>query len=186
MSNLIHTYVKIFKKDIFFFVVIFLLLAWAISSTIFGLQKKSQIVVIEKNEFGTQIIGQSDSFRDQEIQTFIRRFLILYYSFDEKSFDRNMDLATNLMNDSLFKAIKSEIHSKLDIFKKEAVLQTAEVLSISKVSENKFEAEIKVIENKKADELSQNFKIEIEIDRSELSLQNPFGYEIISINEKRI
>jgi hypothetical protein len=90
------------------------------------------------------------------------------------------------MNDSFFKAIKSEIHAKLDIFKKDATLQTAEVLSISKVSENKFEAEIKVIENKKADELSQSFKIEIEIDRSELSLQNPFGYEIISINEKRI
>ena len=97
-----------------------------------------------------------------------------------------MDLATNLMNDSLFKAIRSEIALKLDTFKKEAIFQTAEVLAIFKVSENKFEAEIKIIENKKTDELSQNFKIEIEIDRSELSLQNPFGYEIISIHEKRI
>lgn len=186
MFKHIYTYGKVFKKDVFLFTVIILLFGWAMSSTVFGLQKKSHIVVIEKNEFGSQIIGKNDDFRDQEIQIFLRRFLILYYSFDEKSFSKNMDLATNLMNDSLFKAIRSEIASKLENFKKEALLQTAEVLTISKISENKFEAEIKIIENKKSEEFSQNFKIELDLDKSELSLQNPYGYEIISIQEKRI
>lgn len=184
MEKMINTMAKIYRREIFLTVLASVFFIWSVTSTFIALRNKPKITIIGIDKSGAHVIENEQQVRASITTIFIRHFLVLFYSHDKFSFSNNTDLATNLMSEALFNKIKIKISDNQKEVEKYS--QVAEVHSVSLIDSNKYQALVRMRYIKDTNESSEEFKIVLSIQESQFIEENPWGYEITSIEERRI
>lgn len=180
----VNTFSIVYRREIFLISLVGLLLTWAISSTALALRNKPKVTLIGIEKTGAYVIGKESIAREAVAVTFIRHFLILFYSHDKNSFKTNTELATNLMSEDLFNELKNRILQEQN--ETEKYSQAAEVVSVSLIESDTYQAQIRMKYFKDLSESSNEFKVILSTKESPFYQENPWGFEITRLEERRI
>lgn len=173
----------IYKNEMVFLSLIAGLFLWGVVATLLAFQNKEKVILIGKTGNSYQLI-ESEVKTPFETENFIRHFLSLTLNFDEKSYGRHISLAGDLMTDNLWFQKKAEFKEMADFIKKHKVVQSSEILSITKQKANLFEVKIRNYLFKKG-VLTENEKlILLSLTENERSFENPWSHSISNIEVK--
>lgn len=173
----------IYKNEMVFLSLIAGLFLWGVVATLLAFQNKEKVILIGKTGNSYQLI-EEEVKTPFETENFIRHFLSLTLNFDEKSYGRHISLAGDLMTDSLWFQKKAEFKEMANFIKKHQVVQSSEILSITKQKANLFEVKIRNYLFKKG-VLTENEKlILLSLIENERSFENPWSHSISNIEVK--
>jgi len=175
---------KLYKSEITYWLLILVLGLWGASASILFLTKKEKTILISVEEGETRLIeSQSDYVLRAEIKNFINSFFALYYTFNQSSFDQNMIQASDLMSEELWQKQKPKILELKSKIKSAGLEQSNEILEISELEKGKIEVLTAVM--LKTGELSKKIQIKtiIAFKRINRSEQNPWGLEIVGLDD---
>ena len=173
----------IYKQEILFIYLIVGLFLWALVASLLAFQNKAQLVVIGKTNNSYQLI--TDEEKDPiEAGNFIRHFLALTLNFDEKSYNRHISLAGDLMTESLWEKKKPEFIQMAGFIKKNKVIQSSEVLSIKKTKASQYEIKIRNYLFKKGILTEKDKLVLLSLKDKQRSYENPWRYSVSSVEIK--
>ena len=173
----------IYKQEMLFIYLIVGLFLWALVASLLAFQNKAQLLVIGKTNDSYQLIG--DEEKDPvETGNFIRHFLALTLNFDEKSYNRHISLAGDLMTENLWEKKKPEFIQMADFIRKNKVTQSSEILKIQKVKSNLYEVKIRNYLFKKGVLTEKDKLILLSLTDNQRSFENPWRYSVSSIELK--
>ena len=125
----------IYKNETVFLLLIGVLFLWAMVATLLAFQNKEKVILIGKTDSSYQLI-ENEVKTPFETENFIRHFLALTLNFDEKSYRKHISLAGDLMTENLWLKKQIEFKEMDGFIKKHQVIQSSEILSITKQKAN--------------------------------------------------
>ena len=173
----------IYKNETVFLLLIGVLFLWAMVATLLAFQNKEKVILIGKTDGSYQLI-ENEVKTPFETENFIRHFLALTLNFDEKSYRKHISLAGDLMTENLWLKKQIEFKEMDGFIKKHQVIQSSEILSITKQKANFFEVKIRNYLFKKGI-LSENEKlILLSLIENERSFENPWRHSVSNVEVK--
>ena len=173
----------IYKNETVFLLLVGGLFLWGVVATILAFQNKEKTILIGTKDGFYQLI-ENKVKAPLEMENFIRHFLSLTLNFDEKSYGRHISLAGDLMTDKFWFKKKAEFKEMAGFIKKNQVVQSSEILSITKQKENLFEVKIKNFLFKKGILSEKEKVIFLSLVENERSFENPWSYSISNMEVK--
>ena len=173
--------IKLFKFEMILISLIITLLFWGLTTSFLAFQNKSQVVLIGKTKEGFKLISGLADKEDKgslEAVNFIRHFIALAFNFDKKSYVQHISLAGDLMSESLWNTKKPEFKETAGFIKKNKIIQSSELISIKKLSANKYEVEIISYLFKKENLTKKNKIIIMSLIHNKRSIENPWRYHV--------
>jgi len=175
---------KLYREEIKHWLLISTLIFWATFASYFALRNQSKTLLIGIDDSGARLIeAQNDRILQAELKSFLKSFLLFFYSYDEKSFDSQLESASNMMSASAWTTLKPkllEIKSKLATT---PISQTAEIESIDLIDQNKIEALLKInIKSRISDQIVK-LKVRINFNKNNRTTENPWGYEVTEVSD---
>lgn len=154
------------------------LLAWAISSTVYAIQQKPQTLLIALTSDGASLISEPDRASDVVRENFIYRFVSLAFNFTEKTYDENVGLAADLMSDKLFDAQAPELKKVSDALKGRTIVQSSVVTKITKLDPDRYEILLQT--DQLIDQKNDSFttRVRLKIGPAERTTRNAWKIEI--------
>jgi hypothetical protein len=157
---------------------------WALTATIYGLNKESKTVLIGVDQNGTRVIrNQEDPLLKTEIVAFLRHFSLLMYNFDQNSYLKNVGAASELMSQNLWLELEGALKDKLKTVKEYQISHSAFVEQIKRTDPSKYEVVVRGFEQRKINRVERLFKVELSLLKSERNEINPWGIEVDGLKE---
>ena len=176
---------KLIRSELKHWLLVTVLLLWAVSATIFGLSKKDRVLLIGISEAGARIITDAgDGLLKVELQKFVLEFLDLYYVYDEKTYKDRAGKAADLFAESLWDEKKSEMLALNEKLQKTPLSQSMEVQSVDLLEEGKVEVLLKLHIKSRLNEPQVMLKLGLSYELNKRSEENPWGYQITGISER--
>ena len=173
----------IYKNETVFLLLIAGLFLWGLVATLLAFQNKEKTILIGIKDGSYQLI-EREVKTPVETENFIRHFLSLTLNFDEKSYGRHISLAGDLMTDGLWFKKKAEFKEMAGFIKKHQVVQSSEILSITKQKANLFEVKIRNFLFKKGILTEKEKILFLSLTENERSYENPWSHSISNIEVK--
>ena len=171
------------KGEIILITLIGSLTLWSLVTSILAFQNKTRIVLIGKVGSSFQLI--TDKEKDpKETINFIRHFLALTLNFDEGSYKRHISLAGDLMTENLWKKKKFEFKEMAGFIKKQKVIQSSEILNITKTGLSQYEIKIRNYLFKKGILTEKDKTILLSLAQNQRSYENPWRFSISNVEIK--
>lgn len=180
-------FVKSNLKKILNFVLILSLLVWAVTVSAKLLSSEVEVLIIKTNERGTEVLTHDnvEERTKQDILNLVNMFVLTHYSYNQLNFDDQKKRSLELFSEQLFevelrKAIAHKKEIKGRTFSQEAIIQ-----KVDRLGETTVEVEVSktIFENSKTHNVLSTIILEIKpIKRFK---ENPYGYEIVKILEKK-
>jgi hypothetical protein len=175
------------KKHFSAYLISFAFFVWGLSSTVYALKQKSEMVLIGLDSNGTRIISsQEDPLFKTEVVNFVRRFFSVLYNFDAESFDENVGAATDLMSQDLWQAEKDKITRLREYVKSESVSYSGAIQTITKTKDSKFQILLRTSELHRLKSKNEEIVITISLKPSVRTKSNPWGMEVVSLEEGKL
>ena len=173
----------IYKQEMLFIYLIAGLFLWALMASLLAFQNKTQLLVIGKTNDSYQLITEEEK-DPVETGNFIRHFLALTLNFDEKSYNRHISLAGDLMTENLWGKKKPEFIQMTGFIKKNKVIQSSEILKIQKVKSNLYEVKIRNYLFKKGVLTEKDKLVLLSLTDKQRSYENPWRYSVSGVELK--
>ena len=119
-----------------------------------------------------------------ETENFIRHFLGLTLNFNEENYKRHISIAGDLMTESLWFAKKKEFKEMAGFVKKHQIVQSSEVLSITRQKINLFEVKVKNYLFKKGILKEKERLISLSLVENKRSYENPWRHSVSNVEVK--
>lgn len=178
---------KLLREEIKHWAALAALFAWALTASLWGWSKEEKIILIAIENGGTRLVSdEKDKILEMEVAGFIKNFLETFYQYNSDSYSRQMGKATDLMSEELWQEKQSELARIGENLKSQAISQSIEIQSIDKVGENQFEAVILIAVKSRMSTQSVRLKIQLKVEKSKRSGQNPYPLQIDEIHETNI
>lgn len=176
---------KIYQIEIQRWLLTTTLVVWSMTSTVFALQNRKEIVLIgvESNGFARVITDRNDRILQNELKAFTYEFLNNYYSYDESSFLIKLSKSTDMMSEKLFESEKTKIFEISENLKKTPLSQSFEIESLDLINGNQVEAILKLKVQQRLAEKVFRLKINLEIESKPRTAVNPWGFEIREVTD---
>ena len=171
------------KNDIILIALIGSLTLWSFFASILAFQNKTRIVLIGKVGTSYQLITEVEKDPEETIN-FIRHFLALTLNFDERSYQRHISLAGDLMTENLWKKKKSEFKEMAGFIKNKKVIQSSTILNITKIKTNQYEVKIRNYLFKKGFLTEKDKLILLSLAQNQRSYENPWSYSVANVEIK--
>ena len=173
----------IYKNETILIAFIGSLILWAVTMSFLAFQNKTQVILIGNKEGSYQLIkeGEKDPL---ETENFIRHFLGLTLNFDEKSYNDNISLAGDLMTENLWERKKSDFTEMAGFIKKHKVIQSSELLEITKIKTNNYEVKVRNYLFKKGILTKKEKLLSLSLTENTRSFENPWRYSVSEIEVK--
>ncbi len=173
---------KYFEKETRQLIIMGLLLTWALSSSIYALKKENQTLLLQMNGFDTRVIDQSEQ-PPIEIENFFHNFVGLFYSYNSQNYESHMNRAAPMLKLSVLKEFAPRLNKMFDRVIQTPVNQIAFIEKINKIQDFDYELVIKVERSEKGQETSNDYNIRLSVDRTDRTRENPYGIEIVKLEE---
>lgn len=178
---------KLIRSELKHWLLVSVLLLWAVSATVFGLSKKDRVLLIGISDSGARVItDQEDAFLKEELQKFVLQFLDLYYVYDEKSYKDRAGKAADVFVEELWDEKKSEMLALHEKLQKTPLSQSIEVQSVDLIETGKVEVVLKVHIKSRMSAPQVNLKVILSYRDNKRTEENPWGYQITGISERMI
>jgi hypothetical protein len=163
------------------------LTAWAISSTVMLFQKKDKTILIKVSNDDVSVIDNLTQ-KEELLQerAFLRRFILLMYNYDQLSFETNVNKASFILTDDFWRKTKSEMPEAKESIEQKKITQTSAIEKLSRISQNVFEIIAQTSISKDGDIADHKIRITITINKTQRTLENPWGMEVSNAVEERI
>ena len=173
----------IYKNEAILIAFIGSLILWAVAMSFLAFQNKTQVILIGNKEGSYQLIkeGEKDPL---ETENFIRHFLGLTLNFDEKSYNDNISLAGDLMTEKLWQKKKPDFTEMAGFIKKHKVIQSSELLEITKIKTNNYEVKVRNYLFKKGILTKREKLLSLSLTENIRSFENPWRYSVSEIEVK--
>lgn len=177
-------FLTFFKHEVLSIVIWITLLLWSIFASVFALKKDYQIIYVKMKNDVLEISSSLNEADDNYLEkTFIKRFVQMHYTYDNQNFDSNLENSSNFMSDSLWSEIQPAIDRQKEYIKDKLVTQTAVVERIVK-KDFKYEITLNVVSQKNSETLNRKFLVQLEIQKTDRTSRNPFGYYVAHLTEE--
>lgn len=175
---------KLYREEVKHWLLVIALFLWGLLASIFALKNNSKIIIIGIDENGSRIISESnDRILQNELKNFLQSFIRTYYSYDEKSFSTQMEIASNLMSLELWESSKPKLLELKEKLQKNPLGQIPEIESIDLIDQGKVEAVLIISIKAKLSEQKVKLKVRIGFIKSPRTETNPWGYEITEVSD---
>ncbi|MFZ3229921.1 MAG: hypothetical protein WA160_06940 [Pseudobdellovibrio sp.] len=181
-----NVFLTYYKKEVYIALIWFFLCSWALTATVGFLRKKDQIIFVKIKSDSVDIVrdlSEQDEFLLEKI--FIKRFSQFHYTYDSNNFEDNLKSSSNYMKDDLWKSIGDKIRKQKDFMGGKIIAQTAVIEKIVK-KDWKYEINLNLVAQKNTDTFMRKFKIILELQKVERTINNPFGLVVTSLNEEEL
>jgi len=166
---------------------LFLLLAWAATSSIWAYQNKPRIIFIGLDDSGTRIITEAtDPILAKERVKFVREFLRGYYNYASTDYTQAMSQAGALMSDPLWREKELDFKHIADQMKQTPLTQEARLIDLRQVSEQEFEADLDIHIRSRLQERTVKYRVVLTIAPRKRNTENPYPLEVTGIHETEI
>ena len=173
----------IYKNEMVFLCLLGGLFLWGVVATILALQNKEKVILIGEKEGSYQLI-ENEPKNPIETENFIRHFLALTLNFDKESYGKHISRAGDLMTDSLWFEKETEFKEMAGFIAKHQVIQSSEILSITKQKGNLFEVKIKNYLFKNSSLTEKEKLILLSLTENKRSFENPWRHSVSSVEVK--
>lgn len=177
--------IEIHKTRILVGSIIVALLLWAITASIFLLIHDEKTVLISV-ENGRARILSADSESKEEAAAFIKNVLENLYNFNTESFSKNVGLAVDAMSAELWSKEKEKFLSLKNTLKENNISQSAIIEKINLLEDGRYEAVLNVLLNIRVSREAFTQKVILGLKKIKRSEQNPWGLEVVELNEARM
>ncbi len=184
---MINLFIKSNLKNILNLVLILTLFFWASVSSVKLLKASTKVLVIKVHKNGTEVLNEDvvDKRSRQDLINLTNKFILTYYSYNQTSFDEQKRSALELFSEDLFAVeLKKAINEKVEIskrnFSQEAIIKKIDILA-----GNTIEIDLQKTVFEKAQNYSVSSTLILNLNPIERFIENPYGYEITNIIEKK-
>ena len=178
------TLISIYKNEMFLLTLITSLFLWGLTMSFLAFKNESEVILIGKVDEGFKIITEKEDKGSLEAINFIRLFIALMLNFDEQSYIRYISEAGDLMSESLWNKKHTEFKELASFIEKNKVIQSSQILSITKLKTNQYEVEVKNSLFKNGNLTEESKTIIIFLTENERSMENPWSYNVLDIEIK--
>lgn len=177
-------YLKLHQSKVLLVLLGITLFFWALVVSIKLISTKNQTVLIRVDDFQTQVINE-ESVENIPIQleNFIGHFIGYFYSYTSHNFDKHIDKAIQIMDQQLARSFVQKLNAMSEKTKTKSIFQSAYPLQITQLKEFDFEIKMRVYHIENDIETEDDFLIRLKIKKIQRTLENPFGLEVVEINE---
>lgn len=177
-------FLKFYEREIYRYLALSALFLWALFVSISLLVRKDHLVVIRVDEFGTTVLtDENPDSVTVETENFINDFVSLFYNYTSTNFESHIDRSFIFIKDDVAERFVSRLNEMSEKVKLRETHQKAVASKILKIKEGLFEVDLFVTKTVGIDETSDKYKIRIELDRTQRSIQNPYGLIITGLEE---
>lgn len=173
----------VYKNETVLFVLIFSLFLWGLFSSILAFQNKEKVILIGQTNGSYRVINDKE-VDPLETENFIRHFLGLTLNFNEGNYRKHISIAGDLMTESLWLSKKKEFKEMAGFIQKHQVVQSSEVLSITRQKNNLFEVKVKNYLFKKGVLREKENLISLSLIKNERSYENPWRHSVSNVEVK--
>ena len=173
----------VYKNETVFFVLISSLFLWGLLASILAFQNKEKVILIGTVNGSYKVINDRE-MDPLETENFIRHFLGLTLNFNEANYRKHISIAGDLMTESLWLEKKKEFKEMAGFIKKHQVVQSSEVLSITRKKKNLFEVKVKNYLFKKGVLREKENLISLSLIKNERSYENPWRHSVSNVEVK--
>lgn len=183
VKNIVHTSYPGAAKNI---VIIGLLILLALTY-MDAKENKREVLAIYVGEKETRLItSDKDPILQKELVNFVKNFVEKYYSYSNHNIRENMELATDLMSEKLFRKKQSEINESVSKVLAREYSQKARLRKLTKKDNGTYEAVIDIKGKAKMSSFESKYGVEFVIQRTQRTKNNKYGLEIAYVKENRI
>lgn len=177
-------FIKLHEKEIIKYSIVGVLAFWALTSTIALLMKRDHLVVVKIDEYGTTVLTEgNEKLISIETENFINNFVGLFYSYTSDNYDNHIERSLYFLDPSVADKFIPKLNSMSDKVKTNTVLQAATAAKIMKIKEGHFQVDLLVNRSSGNDESPDTYKLDIEMERTTRSIENPYGLLITKLEE---
>lgn len=179
-----NIFFQLYDKELHKYLLYFALFFWAILASILILVRRDSLVVVKVDDFGTTVLTEgSDKLITVETENFINNFIAYFYSYTSENYDMHIEKSFNFLSRKVAEKYVSKLSENSDKVKQKRTFQSAFARKITKIKEGVFEIDLVVDRRNDFEELSDVYKIKIELDRDRRSVENPYGFVINNLEE---
>ena len=176
------TLLKYIEKDFKSFIFAMMMGFWALTATIQLLLKEDKVILLQMNGLDTRVVDKSE-LAPAEIENFLYNFVALFYSYGSKNYEEHMNRAANLIEMDLLKKVAPKINKMFDVVSSKPIVQTSFVERIFKIKDFDYEIDMRVQRHEDGSEKQSNYKIRMNLEKVERTLENPYGLIITRLEE---
>jgi|GEM_PF-2140342 len=170
-------------RDAKVYAVCTLLTIWCLTSTGMLMMRKEKIVLLQMNGFDTRIVGAAKN-PPVEIENYIHNFVGLFYSYTSQNYEDHMNRAAPLFEVRHFKnRWRRKVNSMFDTVEATRTVQNSFVESIIRIDDLYYELALKVERKTGETENRDDYKVRIRLEKSDRTVDNPYGIKITSLEE---
>jgi hypothetical protein len=179
-----NLFLKLYDKELQKYLLYFALFFWAILASILILVRRDSLVVVKVDDFGTTVLTEgSDKLVTVETENFINNFIAYFYNYTSDNYDNHIEKSFDFLSRKVSEKYVSKLNSTSDKIKLKRTQQSAFARKITKIKDGIFEIDLVVDRRNESEELTDEYKIRIELDRDRRSLENPYGLVISDLEE---
>lgn len=173
-----------FKYEILKYIIYLILFLWAVTMSFIAYKRSDRVVYLKIYPDSVEIVNSltDDQYRHLEI-VFIKRIVQLFYTFNNENYMSNFDDLKNYFSSSLREQLIKNSISKLSFMKGKSISQTAVIEEIKK-SDGKYILTLNSMTQTNSNLLKQKVIVSVKLDKTDKSIENPFGLEVVEFEEK--
>lgn len=177
-------FLRMYDKELHKYLLYSALFLWAILASVLILVRRDSLVVVKVDDFGTTVLTEgSDKLVTVETENFINNFIAYFYNYTSDNYDTHIERSFAFLSRRVSEKYVSKLNSTSDKIKLKRTLQSAFARKITKIKDGIFEIDLVVDRKNDSEELTDEYKIRLELDRDRRSLENPYGLVINDLEE---
>jgi len=177
-------HILIFEKRFMLYILFLVLFTWSIFVSILAFSNKESIILVGIDGNGTRIItSNNDPIFKTEIVEFLKEFTSNMYNFKPTTYQNRVGQAVEYLSAGLWQTEKNKILSFGETVLANQINLTSEIAKISHIENKSYEILITTKEKSKLLNRSKKIKLILDVENVARSSKNPWGIEIVGLNE---
>lgn len=176
---------KLYQLEIQRWILVCALFFWGLVASSFALQnrKETLLIGIDSMGFARVITTKNDRYVQEELKSFLKEFISRYYSYSDQTFEAQIGLASDLMNNSLWDQKKSDLFALREKIKKDPLEQVSAIESLDLINDGQIEGVIAIKVTQKMNHQTFKIKINLSLKPNTRNQKNPWGYEVVEVSD---
>lgn len=175
---------RMYREEVLKWLLITALFAWAITATAVAASTKNEVLLIGVSSDDSYLITPENNVHEKtELVAFIKKYLDLYYTFDEKSFGQNISSAGDLMSEELWASKQNEIEKLESNLKADPLSQKATIISLDQLDDGKYEVILQLVIHRKMDVAKVQVRVNLRTEKRTRSSQNVWPYQVVELTD---
>ena len=134
------------------------------------------------NGFDTRVIDKNER-PPIEIENFIHQFVGLFYSYTTSNYEKHMNRAAHLFEIGLLRNFSDKVNKMAHKVAQSPTVQNSYVQKIYKIKDYDYEIEMDVRRSVLGVEERNNYRVRLQIERIQRSVENPYGLRLVKLRE---